>query len=298
MFYLEEAVNLPQTIIQSVNTIFSNFFTSLDSNIYSILDDIVFINSDVLNDSFINNILGNSPTSGLLLLCNSLLFGFILYYLISLILSHIVLFKLQTPYQFVCKLIIISILVNHTYDICAFLLDLNSNISLGIRSIGEDLFKSEICFSALESRITPYISDFSNSFNLFSIQGFLKSFSSVGILNLVLSYSLRYIMIKVFILLFPFAIISLLNETTSYFVKSYIKSFISLLFSQSVVALILLITFSLDFTNNILFSQVIFIGSIYCLSRVNYFMKELMGGITTTVYSNASNLKTLFKGGF
>ena len=185
---MEEAVNLPQTIIQSVNTIFSNFFTSLDSNIYSILDDIVFINSDVLNDSFINNILGNSPTSGLLLLCNSLLFGFILYYLISLILSHIVLFKLQTPYQFVCKLIIVSILVNHTYDICAFLLDLNSNISLGIRSIGEDLFESEICFSALESRINPYISDFSNSFNLFSIQGFLKSFSSVGILNLVLSY--------------------------------------------------------------------------------------------------------------
>lgn len=295
---MEEAINLPQTIIQSVNTIFSNFFSSLDSNIYSILDDLVFINSDILNDSFISNILGVSPTSGLLLLCNSLLFGFILYYIASLILSHIILFKLQTPYQFVCKLIIISILINHTYDICSFLLDLNSNISLGIRSIGEDLFKSEICFSALESRVNPYISDLSNSLNLFSIQGFLKSFSSIGILNLLLSYSLRYIMIKVFILLFPFAIISLLNETTSYFSKSYIKSFISLLFSQSVVALILLITFSLDFTANNLFSQVIFIGSIYCLSRVNYFMKELMGGITTTVYSNASNLKTLFKGGF
>lgn len=295
---MEEAINLPQTIIQSVNTIFSNFFSSLDSNIYSILDDIVFINSDILNDSFISNILGASPTSGLLLLCNSLLFGFILYYIISLILSHIILFKLQTPYQFVCKLIIISILINHTYDICSFLLDLNSNISWGIRSIGEDLFKSEICFSALESRVNPYISDLSNSLNLFSIQGFLKSFSSIGILNLLLSYSLRYIMIKVFILLFPFAIISLLNETTSYFIKSYIKSFISLLFSQSVVALILLITFSLDFTANNLFSQVIFIGSIYCLSRVNYFMKELMGGVTTTVYSNASNLKTLFKGGF
>lgn len=295
---MEEALNMPQAIIQSVNTICSNFFSSLDSNIYSILDDIVFINSDILNDSFISNILGSSPASGLLLLCNSLLFGFVLYYIISLILSHIVLFKLQTPYQFVCKLIIISILINHTSDICSFLLDLNSNISWGIRSIGEDLFKSEICFSALESRVTPYISDISNSFNLFSIQGFLKSFSSIGILNLLLSYSLRYIMIKVFILLFPFAVISLLNETTSYFLKSYIKSFTSLLFSQSVVALILLITFSLDFTANNLFSQVIFIGSIYCLSRVNYFMKELMGGISTTVYSNASNLKTLFKGGF
>lgn len=297
MIYLEEALSLPQNIIQTISTIFSNFFSSLDSNIFSVLDDIIFIDSDILNNSFISHILGSSPVSGLLLLCNSLLFGFILYYIISLILSHIVLFKIQTPYQFVCKLIIISILINNTYDICTFLLDLNSNISWGIRSIGEDLFGSQICFTALETKINPYLSNFSNSFNLFSIQGFLKSFSSIGILNLVLSYSLRYIMIQVFILLFPFAIISLLNETTSYFFKSYIKSIISLLFSQSIVSLVLLITFSLDFTSNNLFSQIIFIGSIYCLSRVNYFMKELMGGISTTVYSNASNLKTLFKGG-
>lgn len=294
---MDEFVNVTQNIIQTMNTICSNFLSSVDDNIYSILDDIIFINSDILNDYFISKILGTSPTSGILLLCNSLLFGFTLYYAISLILSHVVLFKLQTPYQFICKLLVISILINYTSNICSFLLDLNSNISSGIRSIGEDLFNSEICFSSLVNKFNHYISDSSYAFNLFSIQGFLKTFSSIGILNLLLSYSLRYIMTKVFILLFPFAIISLLNETTSYFFKSYIKSFISLLFSQAIVSLILLIIFSLDFTSGNLFSQVIFIGSIHCLSRVNYFMKELMGGISTSVYSNASSLKTIFKGG-
>lgn len=283
--------------MQTINTICSNFLSSVDDNIYSILDDIIFINSDILNDSFISKILGTSPTSGILLLCNSLLFGFTLYYIISLILSHVVLFKLQTPYQFICKLLLISILINYTNNICSFLLDLNSNISSGIRSIGEDLFNSEICFSVLGNKFNYYISDSTYTFNLFSIQGFLKTFSSIGVLNLLLSYSLRYIMTKVFILLFPFAIISLLNETTSYFFKSYIKSFVSLLFSQAIVSLILLIIFSLDFTSGNLFSQVIFIGSIYCLSRVNYFMKELMGGISTSVYSNAGSLKAIFKGG-
>lgn len=286
-----------QNLIQCINTIFSNLFSSLNMNIYGILDDIVFINSDILNSSFIQKILGTSPTSGLLLLCNSLLFGFILYYLISLILSKIVVFRLQSPCQFISKLIIISILINCTAFLCRFLLDLNSNISLVIRSIGEDIFDSQICFSALESKINPYISNKSYSFDIFSIQGFLKTFSSVGILNLILSYSLRYIMVQVFILLFPFAIISFLNETTSYFFKSYIKSFISLLFTQSIVSLILLLTFSLDFTANELFSQVIFIGSIYALSRANHFVKELLGGISTTVYSNASNIRALFKGG-
>lgn len=294
---MEVVANSVSNIMQNINTIFSNFLSSLDMNIYSILDDIIFINSDILNNSFITKILGTSPTSGLLLLCNSLLFGFILYYIISLLLSKVVLFKLQTPYQFVCKLLLISILINYSGSICGFFLDLNSNISLTIRSIGEKLFDSEICFSALEDKINIYIFNSSNSFNIFSIQGFLKTFSSVGIINLILSYSLRYIMIQVFILLFPFSIISFLNETTAYFFKSYIKSFISLLFTQSIVSLILLLTFSLDFKANNLFSQVIFIGSIYALSRANYFVKELLGGISTTIYSSSSNLQALFRGG-
>lgn len=279
-----------QNFIQGINTIFYNFFNSVDSNIYSILDDIIFINSDILNDNFISKILGTSGSTGLLLLCNSILFGFILYYAISLILSHIAMFRLQTPYQFICKLIIISIVINYTYDICSFLLDLNSNISLAIRSIGENLFNSSICFSNLEDKLTN-ISNLSNTFNVFSIQGFLKSFSSIGLLNLILSYSLRYIMIKIFILIFPFAVISTLNESSSYFFKSYIKSFVSLLFTQTIVALVLLLIYSLDFNTNNLFSQVIFIGAIYCLSRINYFMKELMGGISTTVYSSSNITK-------
>lgn len=279
-----------QNFIQGINTIFYNFFNSVDSNIYSILDDIIFINSDILNDNFIIKILGTSTSTGLLLLCNSLLFGFILYYAISLILSHIAMFRLQTPYQFICKLIIISIVINYTYEICSFLLDLSSDISLVVRSIGENLFNSSICFSNLEDKLTK-ISNLSNNFNVFSIQGFLKSFSSIGILNLILSYSLRYIMVKIFILIFPFAVISTLNESSSYFFKSYIKSFISLLFTQTIVSLVLLLIYSLDFNTNSLFSQVIFIGAIYCLSRINYFMKELMGGISTTVYSGANITK-------
>lgn len=294
---MDTIINMPQNVMQTINTLFSNFFSSFDTNIYSILDDIIFINPDTLNDSFIHNILGSSPSSGLILICNSLLFGFILYYIISLILSHLVLTKIQSPYQFVCKLIIISILINYTENICSFLLELNSNISWCIRSIGESLFNSEICFSSLERKINYFISDATYEFNIFSIQGFLKTFSSIGILNLILSYSLRYIMIKVFILLFPFALMSLLNETTSYFFKSYIKSFVSLLFVQSIVALILLLTFSLDFTSHQLFSQIIFIGSTYALSRANYFTQELMGGISTTIYSNATNVRTLFRGG-
>lgn len=206
-------------------------------------------------------------------------------------------FKLQTPYQFVCKLLLVALIINCSLDICGVLLNFNSNISSVIRSVGEDLFETEICFSNLETKINAYIGDINNTFNIFSVQGFLKAFSSVGILNLILSYSLRFIMVKIFILIFPFALLSLLNESSSYIFKSYIKSFVSLLLTQSIVALVLLIIFSLDFRGNTLLSQVIFIGALYTLTRVNYFMKELIGGVSTTIYSGASSLKSLFRGG-
>lgn len=292
---MENAITVTQQFINTLQIVLSNFFSSLDTNIYSILDDIIFINSDILNDSLINNLLGNSLSSSLLVLCNSLSLGFIIYYIISLILSHLFLFNVQAPHQFIFKLIIISIIINYTYDICIFIINLNSNISLAIRSIGEDLFNTQICFSSLEKLITP---NFTDNFNLFSINGFLKSFSSMGTLNLILSYSLRYIMIKIFILIFPFALLSLLNKSTNYFFYSFIKSFISLLFSQVIVSFVLLIIFSLDFSNNNLFSQIILIGALYFLSRINYFLKELIGGVSTTIYSNAQNLKSLFRGGY
>lgn len=48
---------------------------------------------------------------------------------------------------------------------------------------------------------------------------------------------------KVFILIAPFAILSLCNSRTSWFFKAWIKSFIAMLLLQTFIALILLICF-------------------------------------------------------
>ena len=42
--------NITQIIIDTINTILGNLFSSIDNNLYSILDDITFINSDILKD--------------------------------------------------------------------------------------------------------------------------------------------------------------------------------------------------------------------------------------------------------
>ena len=101
-------------------------------------------------------------------------------------------------------------------------------------------------------------------------------------------------MIKVFILIFPFCILSLLNPNSSWIFKSWIKCFLSLLLIQQLISIIFLIIFSINF-NSDTFSQFMYIGSIYALIKANSYIREIFGGISTDVHSNISNFSQLLK---
>ena len=77
---MEQKANMSQVVIDTINTIFQNLFKSIDSNLYKVLDELTFINSDILQDRYFEKILGTSASNGILLIANSLLIGFILYY--------------------------------------------------------------------------------------------------------------------------------------------------------------------------------------------------------------------------
>ena len=114
-------------------------------------------------------------------------------------------------------------------------------------------------------------------------------------MSLLFSYSLRYIMLKVFILLTPFALLTLINNSSSWFFKSWLKVFISLLFIQPFISIILLIIFALDFANPDVTSKILCIGSIYALIRANSFVQHFIGGISTDVTQNFKLLKNQIK---
>ena len=78
----EEVVNL---IINTINTIFSNLLSSIDTKIYRDLDNIVFINKDLIANSFFQNIFGSH---GLIYLSDSFLVGLTLYYIFKLYYSN------------------------------------------------------------------------------------------------------------------------------------------------------------------------------------------------------------------
>lgn len=82
-----DQINLVNIITQTINNLFSNLFSSIDNSLYNILDDLLFINSNIMDNNYLETIFG-SRVSGIILICNSLLIGFVLYYSISLLFSY------------------------------------------------------------------------------------------------------------------------------------------------------------------------------------------------------------------
>ena len=285
-------IDIVQTITQTINNLFSNLFSSIDNSLYSVLDDLLFINSDILENKYMAKIFGSS-SAGLLLICNSLLVGFCIYYGFKLILSYITFSEIQKPAQFIFKLFLCTISANCSLFIVHQIINLTSNLSLAIREVGEIVFNKNICISSFIQEINSTICVENNLIDFFTITGLAKSLISIGLLNLAISYVLRYIMIKVFIALTPFAFISLVNNSTSWIFKSWFKTFLSMLVLQIIVPIILLIAFSIDVNAVDIFSKLIYIGTVYALIKANSFVKEFMGGLSTDVSVGMSSFRNL-----
>ena len=102
-------------------------------------------------------------------------------------------------------------------------------------------------------------------------------------------------MIQVFVLISPFAFLSLTLANTSYFFKTWYKNLISLIFIQIIFIIILLLLFSIDYSDKNILNKFIYLGGIYALIRANSISREIFGGISTTVQSGLNGLK--LKGG-
>lgn len=275
--------------MDTINNIFETLFSSIDNNLYSVLDDITFINSDILHDKNFENIFGTSTSNGILLIANSFLLAFILYYATRYLIAHFTYTQTETPFSFIIKLVLFGIAMNFSFFLVEIFIDINSNISLSIRNLGENLFHKNICFSELITTINTNVAIDTNSLNIFSLDGLLKGSLTMSLLNLVFSYSLRYILTKVFILLSPFAFLSLTLDKTSWFFKAWLRNLFSLLFIQMIVSIVLLILFSMDYSSSNLFTKFVYVGGIYALIKTNSIVRDFIGGISTEVSQSVKN---------
>ena len=200
----------------------------------------------------------------------------------------------EKPYQFLTKVLIIAICISFSQFLCSEFLSIIDILTDILKSFGMQLIGKEISFNTLLSS-SSYVIENSNNFNFFSFDGILKSFFSFGLINLLFSYSIRYILIKILILLFPFALLSLVTTSTSWIFKSWFRTFFSLIFVQIFIIFVLILLFSLNINTSDIFSQISYISTVFILTKSNSYIKELLGGISTDLNYNILNFKNLFK---
>ena len=292
---MEEAIsnttNITQVIIDTINSLLNTLFSSIENSVYETLDDLAFISTDILDNTIFQKLFGYHYNNGLLIIANSLLLAVCLYYCFKLVYSHFTGIQIERPYQFVFKLLIFGIFINCSYFICEMFIYFTSLISDAIRSIGSNILGEEISFSSLISNSNSVVTVDSTSLNVFSLDGILQSLISISFINLLFTYSLRFIMVKVLILIMPFALLTLINSSTAWFFKAWLKIFLSLLFIQPFISITLLIVFALDFTGTDIMSKVLCIGAIYALIRANTYVQHFIGGISTNVSQNLSLMR-------
>ena len=282
-----DVVNL---IIETINTIFSNILSSIDNTIYGSLDNVAFINTDILSNSFFEKILGSNGKNGFIYLTDAMLLGISIYYCVRLFYSHYLESNIEKPYQFLFKLLVFAIFINFSYFIIEQFLNINYLISSSIQEIGKNILNEDISFAGLISKLNSTISIGESSLDMFSLDGILKSFTSIGLINLLFTYSLRYVLVQVLILFCPFAFLSLINSSTSWIFRSWSKSLFSILILQSFFPLIIMIIFAVPDNNNILL-----VAGIYLLTKINNYVREIFGGISVDFSSNFNSMMSLFK---
>ena len=94
---MENNTDISQIILDTINKIFETLFSSIDNNLYNVLDNLTFINSDILNDKNFEIIFGTSASNGILLIANS--FYLLLYYIIPFVTYCLILHILILNHQ-------------------------------------------------------------------------------------------------------------------------------------------------------------------------------------------------------
>ena len=104
-------------ILNTLNTVSEKLFKSVEGEVYKTLDDIVMIGKDILEKEPLKNIFFENKVNGIIIIANSLLLFYFIYYIFNILLSLYNGNKVENVYTFVIKMLVITIVVNNSYYI-------------------------------------------------------------------------------------------------------------------------------------------------------------------------------------
>ena len=263
-------------ILNNLNQLSTQFFQTVEEEVYKTLDKLVSIKVNILTEQPLNSIFVNNSENAMILIANTLILFFITYYIFTQLISLFNGNKAENIYIFIFKVIIITLVINNSYFICETILDLNEKFEDIVSYYGKEITKNEISFTNLKERIID-VQDFLNT-DLISLDGIIKGVISFGSITILINFSIRYVIIVLLILLFPiFASMCLSNVTINMFFN-YLKTLIMMLLTGSIVKIIMILPLVYKDVDSIMY-KIVLVGSIYVIYKLNTYVKEMFANI-------------------
>ena len=263
-------------ILNNLNQLSTQFFQTVEEEVYKTLDKLVSIKVNILTEQPLNSIFVNNSENAMILIANTLILFFITYYIFTQLISLFNGNKAENIYIFIFKVIIITLVINNSYFICETILDLNEKFEDIVSYYGKEITKNEISFTNLKERIID-VQDFLNT-DLISLDGIIKGVISFGSITILINFSIRYVIIILLILLFPiFASMCLSNVTINMFFN-YLKTLIMMLLTGSIVKIIMILPLVYKDVDSIMY-KIVLVGSIYVIYKLNTYVKEMFANI-------------------
>lgn len=277
-------MEINNAVLNTIQSMTNQIFTSIDNSLIGVLDKLVYIDESLLRESLLF-IFTKKIEITMRIMAESILFGYILYYLIRYLISRITSYNrddLENPGIFFIKVVFIGIAIFYSNNISKILVELNNNISI---DFGNNMFpagKLPTFSSFLKTVNNTFLLD-EESVNIFSIDGIFKGFVSFGTLNMTVTFALRYVLVKVLIIMAPIAFVTKVFTKTEKIFNMWFKTLISLLLVQHFITLILVLGGFLKANDYSTMNKIAYIGIIYALSKSFYLFEKIFGAIAPDV---------------
>lgn len=264
-------------IISTINTVAEKIFSSVEGQLYPLLDKIVIITPSILKQEPLKNMFIEDKAIAMTLVATSFITFFVLYFAFSRIVSMYSGEETENLWKNIIQIILFAILTSTSYYICKEILNINHLFTEVVKSALEDVTENKITFENLKEVIKELDEYMSSDF--ISIDGMIKGLISFGTVSLVLNFSIRYVTIIFLLLISPIAFMMGASQLTRGLLNTWLKLLITNLLTQVVTIVIISIPLAFRSIDSITF-KIVLVGTIYMLYKINNLTRELFTNIT------------------
>lgn len=264
------------SIIESLNSLLTKVFLSLETKIFKVLDEITYISTDILKKEPLKNIKMENDKESFIILISSLILFITISFLISKFFNIYNSEKQENTIIYFLKIIVCAIISSMSFYIISEILKINQLFTDVIKDIGKNITNEEISFESLRiviKDIEKYMTE-----DFVSLDGLIKGVVSFGMITLLINLSIRYVTIIFLIFVVPIVFMFAANTSTELIFKSWTKLFATQLLTQELIYIILIIPLSFKAKQEDMF-KIVLVGSIYLLYRINIFADKIFENI-------------------